>query len=1530
LLLLTMEPLHKLGKVADGAEEDRQSPRRAGRESRGAQNVDNFTDLRPPSITSIPTGSWESGEGDSSRIPRGSRADRRKIFDTTTPTLIDEHDVSEDDEEEEMVSLARERMRREMMGEASVNRTPGGAMFSSEGTAAVSMRRTPGAIAMQTSSRHTSVSTTEVTDSALLGFGLTLTTPVAAVNKGAPSKAAAGQQLSADSFSSSSSSSQAAFTRVEQKDGDDTEGPPLAVNTNMRSHDPRDRSYTPAGWTLSKNPHLEVSHGAFSPNTLRLTEDLDNLLLDDEETSGDKPRQHVFRDPMKGSFSVQASVSAIEEADEEPVESWTAPYIFGQDGGQAENVKSSRGKFRKAKNEGGRHSRGADTPKDSVARARSDSSDVAHAHPKPLRQGQGTQSAFASSGLGTRNQSPGLYQGRADEDEGRQPLNFGGAFVPPSKAQSGNFRRPVPSTFRSSSSYDQHVGTAASSSDVSQMGASQAYGGGFRPTASPFQAMNQPQYMPQFSVGSGGARYPSQSPQAPYGTTTPPSNYGHAGLGASAGHGHPMGFQGLNPYAAPMGQPMGHGNMSMAGQHPPPPQQQWSQQMMPMNYNTGMAPRDSGWHGGNTNRGWGNSGDFGYGGLQSPGMMDSRMHLTPSPQFAPGWQDHGYDGIEAMQYPSQQMNPHGMGYHGLSTGAGGATTQGNDGRGSRDPKQMQAKSDGRDDKVGSRKQRNTDKKKTSVPKEKSKGADAERKKKPGSPKKKKQNKSRGSSPTKASTAYSRKDSQGDDVITSFSEELVDPKRNEIDEDPESRAAFKDFYRKFRDKERRSFKEGEEFARKTLAEDTLPEEVRWRVHLELADLAKRSNRIAEARQLYKRVCELQPYASQGWLEYSKLEEECGHLNRCARILKNGLEYCEYSESLLTRAIKHSEKMGNLDMARQLLARLKHVGIEKVWRSVLEGALLESRAGNTLMARRVLKYLMHHVPWYGPLYLEAYRVERDQGRLNEALAIVEKGLKSIPRYGPLWFGAFRLCEALDMSEKAYNLPRTSALLRRATNNISRELVWKIHLDAAQIFERTANTLCAENGELILNNELNICRKRYAMTASTCPPNLSWKVWLASGRMELTAGNPERARALFLRARRVVPDKGRSVTLLECARLEEFVGNVEVARAILSRSRFAATSDWKIWLESVLLEIRSGHPLRAIDLARRALVNHSGTGRLWACLVQLRHYDGGEEAQFSSLRRALMAVPKSGEVWCEGGRIHLNPFSNTFDLTEARRHLFFATRFTPQYGDSFLETMKLEILEQWIGPVALNMWQVLQPAFLRQLSEDVAGASDKILADVVQTAVRKALDALSSAQGNFIDDGNADGDAKLRASLRRALTADAARTAIDNSELELRCSNAGPNYGLLWFHSRNGPIDTARAVIARGREIMIGEVTTYAHIYIGAMVRRYAIITMLRHQNHLELPKVGVAKSSEIIDTDELEELEALLDSRLRLAPSLEIMLQPGEEIAGTVLLESSVAASDFVTGYVELNKYKPIETLSLRARRRVLFGSDALFS
>jgi la-related protein 1 len=61
--------------------------------------------------------------------------------------------------------------------------------------------------------------------------------------------------------------------------------------------------------------------------------------------------------------------------------------------------------------------------------------------------------------------------------------------------------------------------------------------------------------------------------------------------------------------------------------------------------------------------------------------------------------------------------------------------------------------------------------------------------------------------------------------------------------------------------------------------TLPTSLHWRVCLELADFLKRENAASQARKWYAKVVQLQPTASPGWLEYAKLEEECGRLTKC---------------------------------------------------------------------------------------------------------------------------------------------------------------------------------------------------------------------------------------------------------------------------------------------------------------------------------------------------------------------------------------------------------------------------------------------------------------------------------------------------------------------------------------------------------------------------------------------------------------------------------------------------------------------------
>ena len=178
------------------------------------------------------------------------------------------------------------------------------------------------------------------------------------------------------------------------------------------------------------------------------------------------------------------------------------------------------------------------------------------------------------------------------------------------------------------------------------------------------------------------------------------------------------------------------------------------------------------------------------------------------------------------------------------------------------------------------------------------------------------------------------------------------------------------------------------------------------------------------------------------------------------------------------------------------------MEKVWRAVLEGALLEARCGNVAISRKVFKFLMASVPWYGPIYYEAYRLEEKMGCDSTALDIIDRGLVEVPRYGPLWFGAFRVCERLDAArntDASVDGPiRTRLMLDRALHFISKELVWKVHFEGAQMEERVTQLTRTKTADL------DRARRRYMQSVVACPINLRWKVWLAGGRMEASANH------------------------------------------------------------------------------------------------------------------------------------------------------------------------------------------------------------------------------------------------------------------------------------------------------------------------------------------------------------------------------------------------------------------------------------------
>jgi hypothetical protein len=113
----------------------------------------------------------------------------------------------------------------------------------------------------------------------------------------------------------------------------------------------------------------------------------------------------------------------------------------------------------------------------------------------------------------------------------------------------------------------------------------------------------------------------------------------------------------------------------------------------------------------------------------------------------------------------------------------------------------------------------------------------------------------------------------------------------------------------------------------------------------------------------------------------------------------------------------------------------------------------------------------------------------------------------KYGPLWFQYLRLYEKCDYKVES-PFGTLDNIIRLMFSHISRELNWKIYIEASQTYER------------IRDKEASLDYLANAIMNS--PDNLKWKIWLIASRIEFKLGNPLQAKRLIERCCHEVPSK------------------------------------------------------------------------------------------------------------------------------------------------------------------------------------------------------------------------------------------------------------------------------------------------------------------------------------------------------------------------------------------------------------------------
>lgn len=432
---------------------------------------------------------------------------------------------------------------------------------------------------------------------------------------------------------------------------------------------------------------------------------------------------------------------------------------------------------------------------------------------------------------------------------------------------------------------------------------------------------------------------------------------------------------------------------------------------------------------------------------------------------------------------------------------------------------------------------------------------------------------------------------------------------------------------------------------------------------LGGVGKQHGRIAEARQCYSRARSMAKTFPTAWSSAAKFEEELGLHQRSLALVEEGLEYCRNSYLLIRKRVELVELLSGPSGARRVLARLPPVLQERDWKCWSHGALLEARYGRPRVAQAIYASLRAVVrpksQHFGKLCEDIVRFQERQGLYLNALCTARVVYDLTGQQNGLWFSLLRLQERLGAPIE----DQVNAVLN-ALNRVSHDVTWKLWFLLAQFQDRVHDAVSA--------------RTSLAQAVATCSIKDHWKIWAGAARIELANGRPATAELLLLYALKHGPDQRRLSVLLDLARLAEHENNLEMARGLLELAPVFDRRDCRVPMERMLLESRAGRMAHAIAVGFTSLDDVVPSGRFWGILIHLTAALG-PATQRRVISVGLQSVPKSGEIWCELGRWALNLHNRVFSVPFARQVLDVALHFTPQYGDSFIEYVRVELLSR-----------------------------------------------------------------------------------------------------------------------------------------------------------------------------------------------------------------------------------------------------------
>ncbi|KAJ5894454.1 hypothetical protein N7495_006145 [Penicillium taxi] len=375
-----------------------------------------------------------------------------------------------------------------------------------------------------------------------------------------------------------------------------------------------------------------------------------------------------------------------------------------------------------------------------------------------------------------------------------------------------------------------------------------------------------------------------------------------------------------------------------------------------------------------------------------------------------------------------------------------------------------------------------------------------------------------------------------------------------------------------------------------------------------------------RAIYSLALQNFPTLQPVWLAAADLERNHNKKERLWQVLERAVEACPSNVDLWLRFAKERMLAGDIDEARQVLTRA-HTQLpenEDIWlASINLEADPKNPAKNPDEARRLLIKARQEAGT-DRVWTKSVAFERTLGNINEALDLVNQGLKLYPKVDKLWMMKGQIYESLGKFPEA--------------------------------------------------------REAYGTGTRACSKSVP--LWLLAARLEEKLGVAIRARSILDRARLAVPKSPE--IWCECVRMERRAKNIPHAKTVMAMALKEIPTSGLLWSESIWhLDIRTQRksrslaavkvadrdPMTLITVARlfwnerrfdktktwfeKAMALDSDYGDGWAWYYKYLKEYGTEAEQADLVSRCIAAEPKHGEVWQSISKDPANAFKSTEEI-------------------------------------------------------------------------------------------------------------------------------------------------------------------------------------------------------------------------------------------------------------------------------------------